>query len=119
MDGSNLIIEYYVEDIKKVDCYMLKINASALKAVKDVVVTEHTSSTRTKEEIKAKSEELSIKYTGKDIYKVEPKITSPYVAGELKEQVETDTLNQINYFRYLAGLNGVKINETENRKYMN
>ncbi|MCI9524108.1 MAG: hypothetical protein HFF01_03555 [Erysipelotrichaceae bacterium] len=45
------------------------------------------------------------------IYSSAPSAQSPYKAGALKDGVKKDTLNQLNYLRWLAGLNSVTIQD--------
>ena len=81
-----------------------------------IELTNNTTLNRTKDDIKSKYNELKIVKANnyKNIYSEAPSVTAPYKAGVLNEQAKNDTLNQINYFRWLAGVNEVTINE----KYM-
>lgn len=45
------------------------------------------------------------------IYSSTPSAQSPYKAGALKDGVKKDTLNQLNYLRWLAGLDSVTIQD--------
>ena len=109
-EGENEFwIEYF--DSTTNSPYTLKLSVSDYSEVKkDIPLTDHTSLTHTKLDIKNKYDELSIVNKTSDLYDVKPSTTSPYAEGSLKQQVKTDTLNQINYFRWLAGLNSVTIN---------
>lgn len=77
----------------------------------EIIITDHTTSSYTKKQIRSKKKELSAVDTS-DIYEEEPSITSPYSAGSLTQQVKDNTLNQINYYRFLIGLDSVTLNET-------
>lgn len=48
----------------------------------------------------------------KGVYATTPSWKAPYKAGSLKQEVISDTLNQLNYLRWLAGLNAVTLNKT-------
>ena len=77
-------------------------------------ITEHTTLNRTIEDIQAKYDELKIinKANYINIYDEVQSTKAPYKAGILNDKIKTDTLNQINYFRWLAGVNEVTINDT-------
>ena len=78
---------------------------------KEIWYTEHINQERTKAQIIEKYKEISPKFDyTTDMFAVTPSFTSPYIAGKLKDGVVTDTLNQINYFRWLYGVNEVTVN---------
>lgn len=71
-----------------------------------IYIKSNTASTHTKEQIIAKDEELAEKFDYySSIYEIEPLVSAPYRAGVLKEQIQKDTINQINFFRWLYGFN--------------
>ena len=108
-DNDQILIEYY--DITTSSPYALTLSVSDYNDTEvDVPLTEHTSLTRSKLQIKNKYDELSIVNKTSDLYEVKPNITVPYAEGSLNQQAKTDTLNQINYFRWLTALNPVTIN---------
>ncbi len=72
--------------------------------------TEHVALNHTKVQIKEMYDKAPIKVTNGDYYQVKPSVVATYKAGSLQEEVLTDILKQLNYFRWLAGLNGVGIN---------
>ena len=113
-DGDDIFIEYWNSADSKY--YSLKLNISDFKNVKkNELITQHTSLTHSKADIKNKYEELKIKYNNSsNIYEQAPSIKKPYLAGTLRSEVKQDTINQINYFRWLAGLNSI----TQNNQYM-
>jgi len=86
-------------------CSILSSNVLAT----EIEFPEHSTLLHTKKEIKEKSDETSIKLQGTDILEIVPSIQAPYTPGKLKAQAVTDTLNQINYYRWLAGLNSVTL----------
>ena len=47
------------------------------------------------------------------VYVRNPVMTSPYFEGELQQGVIDDTLKQINFYRWLYGVNDVSINESK------
>ena len=108
---DKLFIEY-VDSNNKI--YALIIDYEEFNNPSQIVeITEHTTLNRTKEDIQAKYDELKIinKANFNDVYDVAPSTKAPYKAGTLNDKVKTDTLNQINYFRWLAGVNEVTIND--------
>lgn len=83
-----------------------------------IYIKSNTASTHTKEQIIAKDEELTEKFDSYPlIFDVEPLDSAPYRAGVLKEQIQKDTINQINFFRWLYGFNNtitIKADSMEN-----
>src|SRR5699024_1117799 len=49
-------------------------------------------------------------YDNNSLYETEPVLTTPYYEGSLKNEVQNDTLKQINFYRWLSSLNSVTIN---------
>lgn len=81
-------------------------------ATEEIWRTEHLTQKHTKKEIIAKYKETLPKFDySKSMYEIAPSYKAPYAAGKLKAGVVTDTLNQINYYRWLYGINEVTINE--------
>ena len=75
-------------------------------------VTNHKTLTYTKEEvIKKYAESLPTYDYTKSYYEELPSFKSPYYEGVLKQEIKNDVLKQFNFYRYLAGLNEVEINE--------
>ena len=111
---DKLFVEYMDS---KYNVYALIIDYEEFNNPSQILeITEHTTLNRTKEDIQAKYDELKIvnKANFNDVYDEEPSLKAPYAAGTINDKVKTDTLNQINYFRWLAGVNAVSIND----KYM-
>ncbi len=77
----------------------------------NIVVNTHSSLEHSKFEVieKYNSDFNTFDY-GTSIYDSEPSLTSPYYEGVLKDNVKNAILNQINYFRWLSGLNEVSLN---------
>lgn len=113
IDNGNILIEYYDNTTR--NFYSLSVNISDYNEVqKNLEITEHTCLTHKRTQIKNKYDELSIVNKTHDLYEQTPSSTYPYVAGTLRSQVKTDTINQINYFRWVAGVNEI----TQNDQYM-
>lgn len=76
------------------------------------ILTAHSTLSHSESEIANAyvNSKSTFDYT-QNIYTVQPSATAPYKAGALKEGVKEDTLNQLNYLRWLAGLNSVTIQE--------
>ena len=110
--SDNKLFVEYIDS--KYNVYALTIDYDEFNNPSQVLeITEHTTLSRTKEDIQAKYDELKIinKSNYNDVYAEEPSTVAPYKAGSLNDKIKTDTLNQINYFRWLAGVNEVTINE--------
>ncbi len=107
---NNIFIEYNnTEDSKN---YIKTLNMSDFNVIKqNIKITTHTAITHTQDQIKKSYKDTSILNKSWDIYEQKPVTKAPYKEGTLKSQVKNDTLNQINYFRWLAGLNNVSIYE--------
>ena len=75
------------------------------------VYTEHSTQNHTKKEIKEKYDATVSYDYSKSMYIEQPSATAPYVAGSLQEGVINDTLNRINFYRWLYGIDEVTINE--------
>ncbi len=76
----------------------------------ELLSVNHVALSHTKVQIKEMYDKAKTKVTNGDYYQVKPSVQAPHKAGALKEEVLTDILNQLNYFRWLTGLNGVNIN---------
>ncbi len=110
-NGNDILIEY----LKNGEFYALTVNLSDYDNVtQNIEITDHVALTHTKLQIKNKYDKLSIVNTTSNLYDQTPSISAPYTAGSLLPQVKTDTLNQINYFRWIAGLDNI----TQNDQYM-
>ena len=112
-NSDKILVEYYNRNEGGI--YALELSTSDfIESKQNIEITDHTALTHTKAEIKNKYDELAIVNKSQDLYETEPSVTAPYKAGSLQEQVQTDTINQINYFRWVAGLNSIK----QNTQYM-
>lgn len=77
------------------------------------LLSDHSSLRHTKSEVIAAYRNALPKYNyANSVYDTQPSASAPYKAGSLKQEVVDDTLNQLNYFRWLAGLNPVTVNQT-------
>lgn len=107
--GEDIYIKYYKTETGTRD---RKISLNSIEEFKNIWYTEHITQTHSKKDIIAKYKETAPKFDyTKNMFSIEPSFKSPYVAGKLKDEVVNDTLNQINYFRWLYGINEVEINE--------
>ena len=67
----------------------------------------------TQEEIRQKYDSLDIGSNGSAEYKKDYSLSSPYQVGELSDKTNTQSLNMLNFIRYVAGLpDNVTINST-------
>ena len=74
------------------------------------LLNSHTTLSHTKSQIQKKYNAAKAKADYTNRYKEEPSKVNPYYEGVLKDDVVQDTLNQLNYYRYLAGLTSVTLN---------
>ena len=90
--------------------FALGISINEVKA-ENTIINTHSSLEHSKIDVieKYNSTFNTFNY-GTSIYESEPSLTAPYYEGTLKENVTTSVLNQINYFRWLSGLNEVTLN---------
>ena len=82
-----------------------------IETVTTIDIDTHEALTHSKQDVmdRAKAAMPVFDYNT-SIYEEEPHYTgAPYVEGSLKEQVEKDTLNQLNFYRWLTGLNEVSL----------
>ena len=84
---------------------------SKIEEFKDIVYTKQSTQNHTKKEIKEKYDATVSYDYSKSLYKTQPSATAPYVAGSLQDGVVKDTLNRINFYRWLYGIDEVSINE--------
>ena len=97
---------YYIEQINLNDC---EINTT-----KDIVLTNDSTTKHTVDDIITKYKETLPKYDyNKSIYKTTPSWKSPYKAGSLQDGVVTDTINRLNYYRWLVGVDEIGVNNSK------
>ncbi len=92
------------------------INRLTMKKTTTKKYTKHKALKHSIDEIINKYEKLKATFNyKKSVYEKNPSYKNgKYVAGSLKSRVIKDTLNQINFYRWLSGLNTV----SKNDKYM-
>ena len=66
------------------------------------------ASAHTREEVRAQYVKIN-DWTEGDLYRSEPSASDPYAAGEVRAEVLEDALNYLNFLRWLAGLEAVKL----------
>ena len=84
-------------------------------ASNSITYTQNNAAKRSKEEIIEKYEDIKTIYDYENeetLYLEEPSDKSPYVAGSLKEDVINDTLNRINFYRWLYGIEDLTLNRS-------
>ena len=111
-------ISYYEQSIfvlKEGKIYQYKLNDSSnVTTIKDIVISENKTTSRTISDIVAKYKQTSPKYDyNKSIYKTTPSWKNPYKAGSLQDGVVTDTINRLNYYRWLVGVNEIGVNTSK------
>lgn len=88
-----------------------KLDNSNLNTIQNKVITESNTTSHTIADIVAKYKQTSPKFDyNNSIYKTNPRWSNPYAAGSLKDQVVTDTINRLNYYRWLVGVNEIGVN---------
>ena len=98
--------------MKRIMKVLLLISILNIKWVYADVITNHSTYSHTKEEIRDKffASMPQFDYYNESIYNEYPEPMAPYKEGSLKPGVETDILNQLNFYRWLGGLNQVSLN---------
>ena len=92
---------------------ILGINSNEVMAknTEDIIISENDTITHTIKEIVEKYKETLPKFNyNESIYKTTPSWENPYSAGSIKDKVITDTINRLNYYRWLTGVDEIKIN---------
>ena len=81
------------------------------KIVNAETLSNHSTMSHTKSEIieKYNSSKSQFNYNN-SVYQETPATSIPYKEGSLKNEVENDVLNHLNFYRWLAGLNSLSIN---------
>ena len=80
------------------------------KNVYAATLSTHSTMSHTKEQIINKFKESKSKFNyNNSVYQTNPVLTAPFYEGSLKPEVESDVLNHLNFYRWLAGLNSVSI----------
>lgn len=89
----------------------IQLTSSNITKLKDITISNHSSTKHSMDDIKNKYQKTSptFNYTN-SIYVKNPSWKNPYSAGSLKNGVITDTLNRLNYYRWLVGVNEITVN---------
>ena len=96
------------------DMYRYEIELTEIPEVQNRELTDHVTYSYTKEEVIQKYKEAKPKFNyGNNVYTEEPVKKAPYDEGKMENQVLTDTLNQINFYRWQVGLNPVELSTDE------
>ena len=96
------------------DQYRYEIDVSQIPKIQNRLLTEHITYSHTKEQIINKFNEAKPRFDySNSVFLKEPSTVAPYYEGELQEQVKTDTLNQINFYRWQVGLKDVSLSTNE------
>ena len=106
---NNLYLNYYLPSAgKKFD----KITSlDSIEEYKNIWVKEFKSQEYTQNDISTKYNEAKKSYDySQGLYEIEPLWHAPYRAGSLKEGPINDTLKQINFYRWIYGVNEVTVN---------
>ena len=107
VDG-NLYVKYRHDGVS--DVVTVNNIESQTEEFKNIIYNKHISQTHTKEEIKEKyNSTISYDYSN-SIYKTEPSTVAPYKEGALEQGVIDDTLNRLNFYRWMYGVSEVTLN---------
>ena len=95
--------------------YLTSFTENQIKKPVTYTFNKNTATSHTKAQITQKYNEAKAKfdYRNQSVYQNQPSTKSPYKSGSLKEQVKTDTLNQINFYRWLYGINTLNLNTSK------
>ena len=111
-DGD-LYIAYSIENSdNETENYVTRVSLTDKVSSKVITITEHSSQKHTLEQVKEQyiAAKPTFDYDNNSLYETEPVLTTPYYEGSLKNEVQNDTLKQINFYRWLSSLNSVTIN---------
>ena len=96
------------------DMYRYEIELTEIPEVQEKLLTDHVTYSYTKEQIIQKYKEAKPQFNYENsVYAEEPVEEAPYYEGKIESQVLTDTLNQINFYRWQAGLKPVELSTDE------
>lgn len=110
---GNIYIRYYNSNDGVRYLKVIENANEVAESFEDIVYSTHTSQTHTKSQITQKyNSTVSFDYSN-SIYEEQPSSTSPYKAGALKEGVIEDTLNRLNFYRWLYCVEDVTLNTTK------
>ena len=103
---------YYSEDSV---LYVKTINLEdkEITAKQNILYSTHISQTHTKEEIEEKYKASNLFDYSQILYDIQPSTTVPYQEGTLKQGVIDDTLNRLNFYRWIYGVNKVTLNTSK------
>ena len=106
---NNLYINYYVQaDGKKYDKI---ISLDNFEEYQNIWVKDFKTQSNTQSDISTKYNEAKKSYDySQGLFEIEPTWSAPYRAGKLKQGPIDDTLKQINFFRWMYGVNEVTVN---------
>ncbi len=86
------------------------IDPNCYVGFKNIWISDFKTEEHTKDEISLKYDDAQIKYDySQGLYIEEPSWSAPYSAGELKQGPIDDTLSQLNFYRWLYGVNEVTV----------
>lgn len=92
----------------------IELNSQNLIDIKNITYSTHSTTAHSINDIVAKYKQTAPKFNySTSIYKTTPAWKNPYKEGSLKEQVITDTLNTLNYNRWLIGVDTVTVNSNK------
>ena len=108
--NNNFYVRYHNEEENRK--YLLKIENvdEQTEEFENIIYNKHISQTHTKEEIKEKYDSTVSYDYDNSIYKTEPSTVAPYKEGALEQGVIDDTLNRLNFYRWMYGVSEVTLN---------
>ena len=109
--NKNILLEEPIYVGKEYD-NAFSVKSKSLTPVGKISLSTNEQMTRTKEEIREKFLDAIVTVATATYFDEEPNIIGPdYKEGTLSELAISDTLKQLNFYRYLAGVNSVDIRE--------
>lgn len=90
--------------------YIANLNTKSYKKASEIVRKEHVTLTYTKDQVKQQFMlTQGKKFDLTNSFKTQPSYVSPYKAGELSQEVISQTLTNLNYARWQTGLSKVSL----------
>lgn len=118
--GSVYTMEYFEDSILL--CYyssgyniiQISLSSNSYTNITNITYSEHSTTKHSIQDIVSKYKQTAPKYDyNTSIYEATPSWRTPYSAGSLRKQVITDTLNTLNYNRWLVGVDEISVNDAK------
>lgn len=124
--GSVYTMEYFEDSIllcyysSRYNIIQISLDSNSYTNITNITYSDHSTTKHSIQDIVSKYKQTAPMYDyNTSIYEEIPSWRNPYSAGSLRKQVITDTLNTLNYNRWLVGVDEISTNDdkmTRNQK---